>query len=275
MRSECNHSSLRTLLVLGFLSFTPSPFGYAEERVAQAIVPEQKKITLQFQGMDIMEVLKLLAEQAGFNLVAGRNVSGKVTLFVKEVDPWEALEVVLAANELAYERRGHILTIITQRDYEVLYGQPYQDRRVVKSIKPRFAKAADLSRSLVQVKSNIGRIIADEATNTLILMDTPTLVQQMDQLVQEMDRPLKTQFFPLNYGAVKTLTPILQEAVTKGVGKFAVDERTNQVTITDYPEKLEELANMIEAFDERSSQVFIDAEIVQITLSDKFQLGID
>ncbi len=236
---------------------------------------DSRKVTLQFQGMDILEVLKILSQQTGINMVAGRNVSGRVTLFVKEADPWEVFEVVLAANELAYERTGQTLTIMAQRDYEALHGVPYQDRRIIKTVIPRHAKTADLSRTLAQVKSNIGRVIADEATNSLILMDTPPLVAQMEELVQRLDQPMETRIFQLSYGSAKDVAPIAQGMLTQGIGTVAVDERTNQLAVTDYPDKLEKVARITQAFDERSTQVLIEAKIIQVTLSDKFQLGID
>ena len=237
--------------------------------------PSGKKVTLQFQGMEIVEVLKILAEEAGFNVVAGRDVSGRVTLFVKEVDPWEVLEVILRANDLAYERQGQILSILTRREYETLYGSPFQDRRVFRSVVVRYTKAADLSRALAQVKSNIGRVIADEATNTLIFMDSPDLVEQMEKLVRQMDQPLETRVFSLNYSAVKTLGPVLQEMITPNLGKLLLDERTNRIMVTDTPDTLKRITQAAEAFDARPTQVLIDAKILQISLSDKFQLGID
>ncbi len=264
MRSGCRRVvPLSLLLALVF----PAPLPRAEEA--------PRRVTLQFQGMEIAEVLKILAEQTSFNIVVGRNVSGRVTLFVKDVDPWEALEVILAANELAYERQGEILSVMTQRDYELVHGQPYRDRRVLKSLTPRYAQAADLSRALTQIKTNIGRVVVDEATNTLILLDTPAFVEKMERLVLEMDQPVETRIFSFNYGMVKTITPLLQEVATKGMGKVLADERTNQVAVTDYPRKLEEIARLAAAFDERSTVVLIDTKIVQVVLSDKFQLGID
>jgi type IV pilus assembly protein PilQ len=237
--------------------------------------PDPSAVTLQFQGIDVVEVLKILAEQAGFNLVAGRNVSGKVTLFVKDVDPWEALEVILVANELAYNRRGKILTIMTRRDYEALYGEPFQDARILKSLTPQHVKVADLSRALSQIKTNIGRVIADESTNTLILMDNADTVKAMLKLAQDMDRPVETQIFSLNYGTVKDLTPLLEKTLTRGMGAMVADERTNKVVVTDYPERLAAVTRMVEAFDERTTQVLIEAKIFQVTLGDEFQLGIN
>ena len=207
--------------------------------------------------------------------MAGKNVSGRVNLFVKEVDPWEVLEVILRANDLAYERQGQILSIVTRQEYEALYGMPFQDRRVLRSVAPRYSKAGDLSRALAQIKSNVGRVIADETTNTLILMDSPDLVEQMEKLIRQMDQPLETRVFSLNYSSVKILGPVLQEVVTKNLGRLLLDERTNRIAVTDTPDNLERIAQVLEAFDARSTQVLIDAKILQISLSDKFQLGID
>ena len=268
-------SGFKVALALTIFLCAQSISAQAEDLTRQAGAMEPAKVTMQFQGMDIVEILKLLAEQAGFNLVAGQSVSGKVTLFVKDVDPWEAFEVILAANDLAYEKRGTILSIMTQREYELLHGYPYQDRRIIQSVVPRYAKAADLSRSLTQVKSNIGRIIADEATNTLILMDTPDLIRKMQELIKEMDQPLQTRVFSFNYGLVKTLTPLFQEIITKGVGKISMDERTNQLVVTDTPDKLEQMAVMAKTFDKRSPEVLIDAKILQVALTDQYQYGID
>src|SRR3990167_9178313 len=55
-------------------------------------------ISLDLKGVDILEVLKLLSQRSGLNFVAGRNVSGRVTIFAKDVDIWEAFERIVEAN---------------------------------------------------------------------------------------------------------------------------------------------------------------------------------
>ncbi|MBI4227743.1 MAG: TonB family protein [Candidatus Omnitrophica bacterium] len=237
--------------------------------------PPAPKVTLEFRETDVLEVLKLLAAKAGLNLVAGKNVTGPVTVFLTEVPVDDALEVVLAAGELAVERRGRVLTVMPQRDYELRYGQPYGDRRVVRNVTLHYAKAADASRALTQMKSTVGRVIADEGSNTLVLMDTPDVVAQMAAIAAEMDKPMETHAFPLNYGTVKAFAPLLADVVTKGLATVSVDERTNQVMVRDYPERLLEVARLATAFDERATEVLIEAKVVQVNLSDKFQLGID
>ena len=53
-----------------------------------------KKISLDIKGLDILDVFKIIAEQGGFNIVAGRNITGKVTIFLKDVDIWDAFEII-------------------------------------------------------------------------------------------------------------------------------------------------------------------------------------
>jgi len=235
----------------------------------------RNKISLDIKGMDVIDVLKMLASRADMNIVIGKNVVGRVTLFLKDVDVFDAFEIVLAANDLAYERKGDIINVMTQRDYELKYGDTYQDRKQVKIIQPKYAKAADLSRALVQIKTNIGKIVVDEGTNTLAMIDTSDKLQQMEEFVKNADLPIETRIFDLNYALADKISAKLQEAVTKGIGSIKIDERTNKIAVTDYPKKLDEIERIILAFDEKTEQVLIDAQIIEISPSDKFEMGVD
>ena len=120
-----------------------------------------QRISLNLKGVDILDVLKLLWQKSGLNLVAGRNVSGRVTIFDNDVDVWEAFELIIGANDLAYERRGNIITVMMARDYELLYGQKFQERQenLVRPLK--YVKVVQVATVLNQIKSSIGRVVAD------------------------------------------------------------------------------------------------------------------
>ncbi|MDD5195106.1 MAG: secretin N-terminal domain-containing protein [Candidatus Omnitrophica bacterium] len=244
-----------------------------------AIVPlrqeAQSTISLDIKGMDVVDVLKMLATRAGINLVVGKNVTGRVTLFLKDVDIWSAFELILLSNDLAYERKGDIVSVVTQRDYELQYGERFQDKKRGRIIQLKYAKAADLSRALTQMKSNVGKIVVDEASNTVALIDTPEKIKEMEGFIAKTDLPLQTRIFSLNYATADKLNKTIQEALTKGVGSMRVDERTNKLVITDFPSRLDEIAKIISAFDEKTPQVLIDAQIIEIRPSDKFEMGVD
>jgi TonB family protein len=233
------------------------------------------KISLDIKGMDIIDVLKILATRSGMNMAIGKNVSGKVTLFLKDVDIQDAFEIVLSANDLAYDKKGDIFNIMSQRDYELIYGKRYQDKTQVKVIRLKFAKAADLSRALTQMKTNLGKIVVDEGSNTIALIDSRDKVREMEDFIKKTDLPLESRVFGLNYAQADKLNPKLQEVITKGVGSTRIDERTNKIFVTDYPDKLAQIAKIVLEFDEKTPQVLIDAQILEIKPSDTLEMGVD
>jgi type II secretory pathway component GspD/PulD (secretin) len=236
---------------------------------------DHAKITMDIKGMDVVDVMKMVATRAGLNLVIGKNVVGKVTLFLKDVDIMDAFELLILSNDLAYDTQGKIINVMTQRDYELQYGQRFQDRKKAETIQLKSAKAADLSRALNQIKTSIGRVVVDDASNTIVLIDTPVKVAEMMAFVQKADLPVKTQIFNLNYAQADKLGPKIQDALTKGVGSMRLDERTNKIVVTDYPERLVEIDRIISAFDEKPRQVLIDAQIIEVRPSDMLEMGVD
>lgn len=98
---------------------TPSP---AEETIVSAEQPKYhgKKVTLDLQDANIKSVFRLLTEVSGINIVAGPDVKGTVTLYMKDV-PWDqALDTILDIHGLAKREMGSIISVLTlekkQRD---------------------------------------------------------------------------------------------------------------------------------------------------------------
>lgn len=249
-------------------SFVPAAAQEASEQT-------NGRITLDIKGMDLVDALKMLAARSGVNIVVGKNVSGKVTMFLKDVDIWSAFEIILAANDLAFEKKDGIVYVMTQKDYESMYGQRQREKRAVEIARLEYARAQDLSRALTQMKSGIGKVIVDENSNSLVISDTPEKIAQMREFIENADIPIQTRVFTLNYAQAEKLSPKIQEALTKGVGTLQIDERTNKIAVTDYAQKLDEISGIIRAFDEKTAQVLIDAQIIEIKPSDKFEMGID
>jgi type II secretory pathway component GspD/PulD (secretin) len=233
------------------------------------------KITLELKGVDILDVLKVLSKKSGLNIVAGKNVRGQVTLFLQDVDVWDALKIVLETSELAYEKKGDIIKVITEADYEARYGRPYEDKTITEIIQLEKAKVQVASEMLNQIKSTVGRIIVDESTNSMIIIDTPEALRSMKKAVRSIDVSLKTRIFELRYAKADDIEAKLSEMITPNVGMLKVDSRTNKVFIADIPSKVTQIENMIRVFDEKPLQVLIDAKIIEVVLEDEYALGID
>ena len=235
---------------------------------------QRGKISLDIKGMDIIDALKLLSKQADLNIVAGKNVRGKVTLFLKDVDPWFAFQVILAANDLAYEEENGIITVMAERDYELMYGEKFNVRQQVKTVKLRYAKAAEVSKALTQIKSKVGAVIIDENTNTLIIKDTPASIAQMIESIKELDTKTDTKVYDLNYAVAEKVKEKLGNTISKA-GTIDIDERTNKLIVTDTPRKIKEADKLVKELDEKTKQVLIETKIIQIDLDDDYKLGVN
>lgn len=248
-----------------------------EETVFMSDTKETKKISLDIKGMDIVDVLKLLADKGNLNIVTGKNVTGRVSMFLKDVDVWDAFEIIVAANGLAYERKGEIVNVISANDYELTHGEKYGDRRILSTKKLKNTNLKDISTALNQVKSPLGKVVVDESSNTIILLDVPESILAMERIIDETDisYELKTKIFELNYADTEKIKEKLQEVLTKNVGMLKTDERTKKIVVIDYPDKIRQIGQMIEAFDAKTRQVLIEAKIIQVTLSDEYKMGID
>ena len=240
-----------------------------------SIPPTAQTITLALRNQDIVEAFKLLSQQAGLNLVISPSVQGTVTLFLKDVNAWDAFLIILESNNLAYEQEGAIVKVITEQEYERRYGRPFQDKRQLQLLPLRFARASLVTQALGQLKTSMGSIVVDNVSNTIIIMDTPPAIEAMRRVVAQLDAATQTKVFTLRYAKALEMEPRLIGAVTQGIGQMDVDERTNKIIATDLPERLEEMERLITAFDEPTKQVLIDAKIVQVTLADDDRVGVD
>lgn len=233
------------------------------------------RISLDLKGLDIVEVIKILAAKKNLSVVLGANVKGKVTIFLKDVDVMDAFDIILVSNELAYDRRGDIIYVMTQREYEDIYGERYLNKKEAALFRLKYCQVAEVAKALNQMKSKVGKVIADDVSNTVIAIDGPASIAQMKDAVQSMDVPTVTKIFELKYAKAADLKTNITDSLTKGIGSIRIDERTNKIVITDLESKMGQMSEMIAAFDARLQQVLIESKIVSITLDDRLKFGID
>ncbi|MBU1912736.1 MAG: hypothetical protein KKB22_04300 [Candidatus Omnitrophica bacterium] len=232
-------------------------------------------ISLDLKGMDIRDVFKILSQKSGFNIVADSEVSGTVTLYLKDVSVMDAIDIIASTNKLAYEQTGTLIRIMNEKDYKNTHGKVFNDKTRTEVVKLNYASAVEVSEALRQMKSDIGKIIAEDVSNTIVIIDTPENIVKMRNVVSKMDVRLITEVFSLDYAKAELLKDKISEMVSKGAGSVRFDEKTNKLVVKDTQEKVDDIKNVISAFDEKTKQVLIDANIIQVTLSDKYSYGIN
>jgi type IV pilus assembly protein PilQ len=82
-----------------------------------------RPIYLDVQDASIKSILQLLAEEGGVNIVYGDDVKGNVTINLKNV-PWgQALDTILAINDMTKTQEGDIITVMTTKRWRDIQNE--------------------------------------------------------------------------------------------------------------------------------------------------------
>ena len=241
-----------------------------------------KTISVDLRGMSVADVLKFLAVEGDLNIAIAPDVTGVVNLLINDVSIKDLFEIVLSSNRLAYRVQGNVITVISNNEYRIREGVDFFDNRRTVVYQLKYASAQALGTFLGNIKSDIGKIIFDDATGLLVLTDTPQKIEEMKSIVDKSEIPTVARVSPtetivheLQYARVEDVQAEIAAAMTETHGSMRVDTRTNTMVISDLPHQLEKIKTIIKVFDRKTREVFIEAKIVQVTLTDAYKWGID
>ncbi len=151
-----------------------------------------RRISLDFQQADISNVLRLIAEVSGFNIVVGEGVKNKVTMKLANV-PWDqALEMLLKMNALGMIRQGNIVWVDTlqniakQQDEEARAkdSKAKAEPIVTRVFYIRNLNALEVQTSLRQNLSPRGTMTVSAASNALIISDTESKLEVLQAVAR-------------------------------------------------------------------------------------------
>ena len=201
-----------------------------------------KKISLDFQDIEVRRVLQLLADFTGINMVASDSVQGNITLRMKDV-PWDqALDIVLKTKNLDKRRNGNVIWIAPVS--ELIKSEDDEAKAIAQSIKLApiqteyiqlsYAKAADVLKLLEDSRNSKGAETNGTAgTNSLAL-----------------------------------------ESLLSPRGSAVADLRTNTLIVNDTAQNIDKVRKMIDLLDVSVKQVMVEARIVRASTEFSKQMGV-
>lgn len=152
-------------------------------------------VSFDFKDADIRDVLRIIADISGFNMIIARNVSGTVTLKLTNV-PWDqALDVILEDAGLGAFIEGNVMRIAP---LGTLQARQQAVRRAAESkeeLEPltteqvfiNYASAEELIPLVEPLLSPRGELRVDTRTNSVLVTDTGLRVRQIDELIEDLD----------------------------------------------------------------------------------------
>ncbi len=156
-------------------------------------------VSLDLKETDIKDFFRLIGDISGLNIALDENVTGTLTIQLKEL-PWDqALDIVLKLKNLGGIMQGNVLRIATQATLGAEEAQRAAVRAAAASATPlinrqyvmNYTKAVDVANVLKSsgVLSARGTVVAEPRRNALIVADLPVQFENIDKMVAFIDVP--------------------------------------------------------------------------------------
>ncbi len=154
-----------------------------------------RALSIQTKDADIHDVLRLLSETSDYNMIIGKDVSGKVSVRLVKV-PWdEALIMILQSHQLGFVKQGNILRIASlnalkeekEKAKEALTAKDGLESLHTLFLPLNNRQAGHLTRHIYPLLSERGSLSVDRLTNTIIMRDISSVLKRAQKLAQTLD----------------------------------------------------------------------------------------
>jgi type IV pilus secretin PilQ/predicted competence protein len=164
------------LAVLAAMLLAPAP-------PASAAADFARLISLDADDANLPAVLKILAEKGELNIITGPGVTGgKITIHMKDVPVEQAVNLVVRAAGLAYERIGNSILVADAKTLKEETGLSAY------TIALKYADAFEMQAALKGLSESIQ---VDRGGNRLIVVTSPRIIAEIQSVIAEMDRPAR------------------------------------------------------------------------------------
>lgn len=269
---------------------------------------QEDTITLDFEDVEIRQLIRFMAEATGRNFIVDNKVVGKVTIISPRALPIdEALstfENLLAASGYAIVPAGNVLRISSLSEagkspVDVLSGA--NNKRpgevVTQLIRLKHISANTIIPVLNPLLSREATLSAYLPANTLVITENYANVQRIDNLIKKLDTDVDQNsrsiaIYYLKNAESQSMAEVLNSMI-KNAGKegatteentlaafrsnvaVVADESTNSLILSAEPSDMAVLKDTINRLDIRRLQVFIEALIMEVSADESDQFGIE
>jgi len=132
------------------------------------------------------------------------------------------------------------------------------------------------------------QLIANERNNSLVVRGKSRPVAQILRLIERLDQPATasgaTQVIYLRHGDAAKLAPLLESLIAQNTGTLdegrapttiRADESLNAIIVRADPSIMNELRDILDKLDIRRTQVLIEATIVEVSIENNAQIGVE
>ena len=148
-------------------------------------VMAEDNITLDFRDTDIRQIIKVIAQQSGTNIIAEKSVRGQVTVKMNDVYYEEAMNLIAKTNGFAVRKIGNTWILA---DEKKLVDAFEKGLTITKRL--QYAKASDVSKVITSTIKKDVKVATDDRINAVIVSGGKDLLDEVKKLIETIDTPV-------------------------------------------------------------------------------------
>lgn len=160
-----------------------------------SVEPNKKLYDFSFVDSDFSAVFRSVSVVAGVDILLAPDVKGKMSLKVTKKTWQETLDIICEINDLTWVIQDKYIVVQRLSTYQAKQKKIADEEAqaennaplVRKNFQIHHAKADELVKVLESMKSGRGRITVVERTNSIIVYDTDSKIEQMENALTELD----------------------------------------------------------------------------------------
>jgi len=149
--------------------------------VARTATPEPRLVSLDAEDAYLPSVLKTLAEKGDLNIIMGPGVTaGRLSIHMRNVPIDQAVNLVVRAAGLAYERIGNSVLVADPKSLSTETGLSSY------VVELKYADAADVTQAISKLSAEVA---VDKGGNRMIIVTSPRVIAEIQAIVDRLDVP--------------------------------------------------------------------------------------
>lgn len=210
-----------------------------------------EKLSLNFRDIEVRDVLQVIGDFTGLNIVASDTVTGNLTLTLKDV-PWDqALDIIMKNKGLTMRKVGNVITVAPTEEVAAKDKAALEASRAIEELEPlvtqifrlKYQKAESFRQIITgqntalggsgagagaggnqqnrSILSERGSAVMDPRTNTLFIQDTVKKLEEIEGIISQIDIPVRQVM-------IETRLVLADEKFGKSLGaRFGIESFTN------------------------------------------------
>ena len=170
--------------------------GKTDKPVAKYVFPSRRlpesKVTMNFRGAQLVNVVRLLASQDNLNLILSGDIKGELTLTLEDVSLETALDAILHVNKYEWFLQDNIIIVQPMTGQRVMSGE-----LTTRIYRLSYIKGTTATAAVQEALTDRGKIKALSSTQStedsggeqdiLMITDIPSNFDLIDSIVKSLD----------------------------------------------------------------------------------------